>query len=373
MPDYRTLRLMVPAPIRRFPTDLSVVVWGVVLAWVAVFVSDGRWNSIRVAFGFPLLFVLPGYAFVAALFPECSAERASDEQAGDASLGGRITLLERGVISLGASLALVPLVGMVLNFTEWGIRLVPVLAVLSACTVALAVVAAVRRWNLPPNDRFRVPVGEWYNDLRGWLFNAETTLDTALNVAIAASVLLAAGSVTYAVASPKQPQTYTEFYLLNETDDGTLVADGYPHNFTDGRTEEVVVGVQNHEEERTNYTVVVKLQRVASRNGSAEIIEERQLEGVPVVLRDGETRRWTHDVAPTMAGQNLRLQYLLYRGDPPANSRVENAYREVHLWINVTHNADAGRPRGDAGQSRGDPGQLRSAGLGGSAASANRT
>ena len=360
MPDFRTLRLMVPAPVRRFPADLAVVVCGVGLALLAASVADGRWTPIRVAFGFPLLFVLPGYALVAALFPERSAERASAEETADPSLGRRISLLERGVLSVAASLALVPLVGMGLNFTAWGIRPVPVLAALSACTVALAVVAAVRRWNVPADDRFRVPVGRWYADARAWLFDAETTLDTALNVAIAVSVLLAAGSVTYAVASPKPPQTYTEFYLLNETDDGTLVADEYPHNVTAGNAEEVVVGVQSHENERTNYTVVAQLQRVAARNGSADVIERRQLDAVPVVLSDGEARNWTHEVTPTTTGRNLRLQYLLYRGDPPADPRVENAYREIHLWLNVTRD-DAGQPRNAASQPRNAAGQPRNA------------
>jgi len=33
---------------------------------------------------------------------------------------------------------------------------------------------------------------------------------------------------------------------------------------------------------------------------------------------------------------NYRLVYLLYRGEPPAEPRIDNAYRELHLWINVS-------------------------------------
>jgi len=43
-----------------------------------------------------------------------------------------------------------------------------------------------------------------------------------------------------------------------------------------------------------------------------------------------------HTVAPTLPGERLRLVYLLYKGDPPAEPTVENAYREVHLWVNVS-------------------------------------
>ena len=37
-----------------------------------------------------------------------------------------------------------------------------------------------------------------------------------------------------------------------------------------------------------------------------------------------------------MAGENLRLTFLLYRGQAPQDTTVENAYRELHLWVNVS-------------------------------------
>jgi uncharacterized membrane protein len=36
----------------------------------------------------------------------------------------------------------------------------------------------------------------------------------------------------------------------------------------------------------------------------------------------------------------LRLAYLLYKGEAPPEPTVENAYREVHLWVNVTEAPD---------------------------------
>ena len=46
--------------------------------------------------------------------------------------------------------------GLALNYTPFGIRLVPVLVVLSVFTVLLAVVACVRRQGLPEGERFVV-------------------------------------------------------------------------------------------------------------------------------------------------------------------------------------------------------------------------
>lgn len=37
-----------------------------------------------------------------------------------------------------------------------------------------------------------------------------------------------------------------------------------------------------------------------------------------------------------MTGENLRLVYLLYEGDPPQDTTTENADEHVHVWVNVS-------------------------------------
>lgn len=77
------------------------------------------------------LFVLyvPGYSLIEALYSK------ADE----------LDQLERLALSIGLSLALVPLVGLVLNYTPWGIRLVPILVSLILLTFILTMVAAHRK------------------------------------------------------------------------------------------------------------------------------------------------------------------------------------------------------------------------------------
>jgi len=53
----------------------------------------------------------------------------------------------------------VPLIGLALNYTPFGIRLVPVLAGLSVFTVLLALAAGVRRGLVSDGERF--VVGGW--------------------------------------------------------------------------------------------------------------------------------------------------------------------------------------------------------------------
>ncbi|WP_258871916.1 DUF1616 domain-containing protein [Pyrobaculum aerophilum] len=85
---------------------------------------------VRYVFGAFFVLFLPGYALVEALYPR----------------GGDLSPLERLALSIGLSLAVVPLVGLVLNFTPFGIRLAPVVISLAALTTALSLYATYRRF-----------------------------------------------------------------------------------------------------------------------------------------------------------------------------------------------------------------------------------
>jgi len=97
-------------------------------------------SPIRIILGLPLVLFLPGYALIAVLFP-----RKDDLDA-----------IERIALSFGLSIAVVPLLGLALNYTPFGIRLSPVLIVLSIFTVSLAICAYIRRGMTPEEDRFVV-------------------------------------------------------------------------------------------------------------------------------------------------------------------------------------------------------------------------
>jgi uncharacterized membrane protein len=49
-------------------------------------------------------------------------------------------------LSIGLSLALVPLIGLVLNFTPWGIRFAPIVASLGTFTTVALLAAAMRKY-----------------------------------------------------------------------------------------------------------------------------------------------------------------------------------------------------------------------------------
>jgi len=77
---------------------------------------------------------LPGYVTVQALF---TGRRELDD-------------IERFALSVGLSLAITPLTGLLLNYTPWGIRLDPIAISLSIFTLGMTMIATIRKYSLIP-------------------------------------------------------------------------------------------------------------------------------------------------------------------------------------------------------------------------------
>ena len=93
---------------------------------------------LRIVLGLLFILLLPGYALIAALFPK----------------KGDLDGIERVALSLGFSIVVATLIGLLLNYTPRGIRLNSVLISLSFFIISLSVAAAFRRINLPVDERF---------------------------------------------------------------------------------------------------------------------------------------------------------------------------------------------------------------------------
>lgn len=121
--------------------DLKIISFIVVMTIIFVLVPPLNATPLRTILGIPMVLFLPGYSLIAMLFP-----RKSD-------LDG----MERLALSFGLSIAVVPLIGLGLNFTPFGIRLVPVLLCISSFTLVMCALAYLRRSKLPEDERFSVP------------------------------------------------------------------------------------------------------------------------------------------------------------------------------------------------------------------------
>ncbi|SHL09376.1 Uncharacterized membrane protein [Haladaptatus paucihalophilus DX253] len=337
MIDTSDMWQLLPRRVRRFPADLGVVI-ALVLVTVGVVRAGGVWTPVRLSFGFLFLFFLPGYSLVAVLFPEASGNRESDGgDEGDGTSTGfprRIDGIERITLSIAVSLAVVPLIGYLVSYSPWGLNLDPSLLAIGGFTIVCALAGAVRQWTLPESDRFSVPIEDAYAR-----FTPDVSTVTShvrpLNVLLVVSLVVATAGIVYTTTTPRSDERFTEFYLGTKNASGSTVTDAYPKNFTAGDAKHLRVGIGNHEYERSNYTVVVLLQRVKRNNGSTRVTAERRLDRFHVSAGQGQTVVENRSLEPTMTGERLRLQFLLYRGAAPASPSAKNAYRRTHLWIRV--------------------------------------
>ena len=254
---------------------------------------------IRIPLGLIMVLFLPGYTLIAALFPR----------------NGDLEGIERTALSFGLSIAVVPLIGLFLNYTPWGIRLIPVVVSLASFTIVMSSAAYIRRMNLPEEERFSIHFGETMHSMKEEILNDEKTrLDKALSVILIITIIVSIVALVYVIVTPKQGEKFTEFYILGL---GGKAYD-YPTQVQVGNESTVIVGVVNHEYMLVNYTMQISL-----RNTS--------LKSIDLSLRHNET--WEKPASYTInkSGDGQKVEFLLYK-----EGNFTHPYRDLHLWVNVS-------------------------------------
>jgi len=106
----------------------------IILALLSIAVTDllPALLPMRYVLGTIYVLFIPGYVLIEALYPE---EKS-------------LSPLERLALSIGLSLAIIPLIGLILNYTPWGIRLAPIVASTTVYSIALLITAAYRKYTL---------------------------------------------------------------------------------------------------------------------------------------------------------------------------------------------------------------------------------
>ena len=138
-------KLMMFTPPESIPKNLDAYLFSAHAAWfwiiitisvattISVFTIPEKaipYVYIRYILGSIFVLLLPGYSLIKTLFPTREIDN-----------------IERTALSIGMSLALVPLVGLLLNYTPWGIRLTPITLSLLALTIILTITGLLREHN----------------------------------------------------------------------------------------------------------------------------------------------------------------------------------------------------------------------------------
>ncbi len=189
-------------------------------------------SMLRKALGLAFILFFPGYVFITALFPERK----------------ELDNLERLALSFGLSIAIVPLIGLALNYTPWGIRLTPILISLTVFNVILALAAMYRREKAFEPWIPRITLERIKKELE-WAESSR--LDRILTVILIAAIVTSVATLAYVISHPKPGEAFTEFYILGP---GGKAAD-YPTNLAVGENGTVIIGIVNHEHRNVTYHV----------------------------------------------------------------------------------------------------------------------
>lgn len=276
------------------PIDILLIILTTILC--IIFEVTPVWNETTFQVILSPLFILfiPGYSFIAALF---SKKNDLDD-------------IERFTLSFSLSIIFALIIGLLLNYTHFGIKLTSILLSLSAFTILMSSIAYIKRLKLPSNDRFTVT--PYFKGITG-IFKNKTGIDKFLPILLIISIILAVSMTTYALTTPKQGEMFTEFYILGSSGK----ASNYPTNLTVGEKGNVLIGAVNHENTKTDYHMVAKL------NGNT--IKDEKI----TLLNNA---KWEDKLTfnSSKKGKNQKLDFLLYK--LPDNT---NVYRSLHIWVNV--------------------------------------
>ena len=322
--------------VRERPLDLyAMMVLSTLLVIVIVLIPNA--GTLRVILGLPFILFFPGYALISALYPEKpisieadedpsrsrddETDNSEDEVKEKKGLDG----LERIALALGLSIAITPLLGLILNYTyDWdpdhlGIRLLPILVTQYGFIIITSIVAIRRRNRVPMEDRFEIVI-----DIQ--MPGDYSTADKVLTVGIVIMMLLSVGMLVYIIVVPREGEAFTEFYVLGSGG----MADDYPRNFLVGESRSIFIGVGNHEHRAMNFTIVLSIDTTAE-NVTVPSLDDLILStayrpSLAVQVKDGSTIEIPCNFTIDQPG-SYKLQLLLYRG--------ERMYRDLHLWVRV--------------------------------------
>ncbi|MDY6836269.1 MAG: DUF1616 domain-containing protein [Chloroflexota bacterium] len=241
-------------------------------------------GPVRIGIGLPFLLLFPGYTLIAALFPK------RDDLEG----------VERVVLSFGLSIAIVPLIGLILNYTPWGINLAPILVSITIFIIVMAAIAWYRRFNIDEQHRFSISISLsslGWKDMGG--------LDKVLSVVLMISIIGAIGTLAYVIATPRVGEKFSEFYVLGL--EGR--AEGYPKSLRPGQEGRVILGITNREHEDTDYEVSLRI----GNQGTSIWMNQQEFEYLEIPsLKHGE--EWQQEISfipQETSNQPQKVEFIL--------------------------------------------------------------
>ena len=306
---------------QKLPEDLILVLLWLTANMVVIYVPFLNNTPLRVFLALPMVLFIPGYCLVVTLFP-----KKSD-----------IDFIERIAISFGLSIAVVPLIGLGLNFTSRGIWLNSIVISLTFFTLMLILVAHYVRSLLPIEEQFTIELSEIAGTIKKGIFPSKTKSDRVLSIVLALVMLIVISTILYSISVPKEGERFTEFFILGENQ---RVAD-YPNQIIAGLDYPMYISVGNNEYRTISYTIETWILRTEfdSVTNTTAVMEMDPIDRLSLTVAHNETRIIPYNLSVKNIGYN-RVEFLLFNDNVPGpevtgSDRINASYRNLHLGVSV--------------------------------------
>lgn len=248
----------------------------------------------RIIVGFPYVFLVPGYLLTTVLFP-----KADD-----------IEDLVRISLSVGLSIIIVPLIGLLQNYLPWGITLLSMVLSITALNSALMALGWIRRNKLPEEQRFTFTVPVDRERIK-----EKFKKNKSIYLALLGIGLVLFTALIYIVFSPKTGDSFTEFYITGQNYTKTT---GYPKLLKVGEDGKVQAVIVNDENKKTVYRIEIR-------------VDDELIQSIKDISLDPD-ENWENTVSFKAVKPNTaaKVEFLLFR-----ENRDTTPYRQLHLWVTV--------------------------------------
>jgi uncharacterized membrane protein len=327
-------------------TEHRLLPWHIILCfgwcifYYILYLFNG--STLRILFGIPFLFFIPGFLFILSLFPSSRIDK-------------KINLFERLVLSIVFSLAIVSLIGIGLNFTQLTLSLFWFATFLLGFNISFSIISLLRWYQQKPTERFIIILPKKIKKVRKPF---ESVLNIILFiVALSTFIVIIYVTISSFVSLSERGEFFTEFYILGEGKN----ANNYPKNITVGIPQSLTIGITNYEKEAMDYTIEVWLINQSTdsdqnQNNTHSIYYEmyflKKIEVfLPVYTLEVENLsnpqwQYQYQFNITNLSGRYKMQFLLYDHSTDdyykdknyyyiADEKIGTAYRSLHLWMNI--------------------------------------
>lgn len=290
---------------QKVPWDLYVAVTYSVLV-SGILLETGVGNPLGLLF---VVFVL-GYLVMAALLP-----RADEAD-----------WVSRVAFSLGLGFALEAFLGLLLNYSPFGITFTSATLTTLGASIALGILAYARRTALAPDQRLELSL-----TFRVTPWSEYSLAEKGLAIALVAILAITVPFLGVAFMQPQPKQPFTELYLLGPTGNFT----GLPSRLNVSESASVDIVVKNQEQASVDYALRVDLQGVQivinATTGANEtlVLNETNWAWYNFSLANGNA--WTQGYTFSIPEPGTwKIQFALFR-----DGAFAAPYREVDLLVRV--------------------------------------